>query len=58
MSSLAPGIKGNARLGILKLHRLAEFQVVFDLYLDGRATAAAVTARARKMLEVGLPRLR
>jgi hypothetical protein len=30
----------------------------FDLYLEGKVPAEAVEARAKKMLKIGLPRLR
>jgi hypothetical protein len=50
--------KGKGRYAALRLHRLAEFERVFSLYLEGKTTAAHVTARARAMLEAGLPRLR
>ena len=49
-------IKGRLRLKRLRIHRLLEFQRAFDLYLEGMADADYVKARAKKMLEVGLPR--
>ena len=51
------GIKKD-RLGALRLHRLAEFERAFNGYLEGRVPAAMVREWARKMLEVGLPRLK
>ena len=57
-STIAPGVKGRARLQILRLHRLLEFERVFTLYLEGKTSADYVTARAKKMLDVGLPRLK
>jgi hypothetical protein len=51
-------IKGKPRLEVFKLHRLLEFERVFDLYLKGEALASLVAARAKKMLAVGLPRFR
>ena len=58
-SGIAPGVKNSrARLQILRLHRLLEFERVFTLYLEGKTGADHVTARAKKMLEVGLPRLK
>jgi len=55
-------ISGNrhsrARQGALQLHRLAEFERVFSLYLEGKTSAAHVQTRAKAMLEAGLPRLR
>jgi hypothetical protein len=55
-------ISGNrhskARQATLKLHRLAEFERVFSLYLEGKTTAQHVTNRAKAMLAAGLPRLR
>jgi hypothetical protein len=50
--------KGKNRYAALKLHRLAEFERVFSLYLEGKTTAAHVTSRAKAMLAVGLPRLK
>jgi len=52
------GLKGNRRRVALKLHRLAEFDLAWDAYLNGRVSAVFVTYRAKKMLEVGLPRLK
>jgi hypothetical protein len=52
------GLKGNYRRAALKLHRLAEFDLAWDAYLSGRVSAVFVTYRAKKMLEVGLPRLK
>ena len=46
------------RIGALRLHRLHEFTRIFNLYLDGRVPAELVEARAKKMLAVGLPRLK
>lgn len=43
---------------MLRLHRLAEFERVFSLYLEGKVPASLVAARAKKMLEVGLPKLK
>ncbi len=50
--------KGRARQGALQLHRLYEFEKAFNEYLIGRCPASMVKARAEKMLQVGLPRLR
>jgi len=52
------GLRGSQRLEIVQLHRLLEFDEVFGLYLEGKATAEQVKRRADKMLEVGLPKLR
>jgi hypothetical protein len=52
------GLRGAGRLAALRLHRLVEFERVFDLYLKGKVPASLVTIRAKKMLAVGLPRLR
>ena len=52
------GIKGDARLPLLRLHRLREFQKSFNAYLAGRGSAAQVKRRAELMLQSGLPRLR
>jgi hypothetical protein len=45
----------SARAQLLKMHRLIEFEKAFTAYLEGRVTAAYVTTRVKKMLEVGLP---
>ena len=55
---IATGFKGNQKLEIVKLHRLLEFERVFSLYMEGRASAQQVKYRADKMLAVGLPHLR
>ncbi len=55
---IATKTRGGARYQLLKLHRLLEFEKVFSLYLQGKTTSSHVRQRARKMLEVGLPRLR
>lgn len=55
---IVTGVKGGARLQILRLHRLLEFEKAFSAYLEGKTSAAHVMARAKKMLEVGLPRLK
>lgn len=52
------GLSGPGRIELLKLHRLIEFQKVFDAYLAGRASSSQVKARAEKLLAVGLPRLK
>lgn len=52
---VATGLKGNERLELVRLHRLLEFDKVWELYLQGKTTAAMVKERADKMLEVGLP---
>ena len=57
-NTIAPGRKGEARLQIIRLHRLLEFEWVFTAYLEAKTSADHVAARARKMLEVGLPRLK
>jgi hypothetical protein len=55
---VATGFHGKGKLEVIKLHRLVEFERVFSLYLEGKTTAAHVQARAKAMLEVGLPRLK
>jgi len=50
--------KGKERLSILRLHRLLAFERAFSDYLEGHGTAARVTERAKKMLAVGLPKLK
>jgi len=57
-NSLFAGVRGTARLNLLRLHRLMEFERIFSEYLEGKATATQVKARAKKMLEIGLPRLK
>ena len=55
---IATGIKGRDRLKVIQLHRLLEFERAFTLYLEGKVSSVYVTARAKKMLEVGLPKLK
>jgi len=55
---IATGIKGLARLKVIQLHRLLQFEEAFTLYLEGKVSSVYVTAKAKKMLEVGLPHLR
>lgn len=57
-NTIAPGVKGKARTQLLRLHRLLEFEKAFTAYLEGKATSDHVTARAKKMLEIGLPKLK
>ena len=52
---LATGARGGERLLVMQMHRLLEFQKVFDLYLSGKVDAKKVKERAQKMLDVGLP---
>ncbi len=47
--------QGRARIKIMQLHRLLEFERVFTMYLEGKVTSEYVTIRAKKMLEIGLP---
>ena len=47
-----------ARLNLLRMHRLLQFEQTFDKYLAGEVPASYVTARAKAMLEIGLPRLK
>ena len=50
------GVKNKrARLTLLRMHRLLEFQTAFDDYLAGRCSASHVSMRAKKMLDAGLP---
>lgn len=53
--SIAPGLRGRERLAVMRLHRLLEFEAAFDGYLQGQVSAAVVSSRARKMIEIGLP---
>jgi hypothetical protein len=55
---LATGVKGKARLKLIQLHRLLEFETAFSAYLEGKVTPAYVLVRAKKMLNIGLPRLK
>ena len=55
---IATGARGKQKLEIVKLHRLLEFETTFSAYLEGKATAAQVKARADMMLACGLPRLK
>jgi len=52
---IATRIRGPARLKVLQLHRLLEFERVYTRYMEGKTTASHVKARATKMLAVGLP---
>ena len=51
-------LHGQARKQALRLHRLMMFEESFDAYLAGKVPGTVVTARAKKMLQSGLPRLR
>lgn len=53
--SLAPGVRGPARLLLMRMHRLLEFEQAFDDYLCGKCGAEEVRLRAKKMLAIGLP---
>lgn len=55
MAGIAVGARGAVRLGLVRLHRLAEFARVFTMYLDGKAEADEVVMRFNKLLAVGLP---
>jgi len=51
--------KGNkARLNVLRMHRLLQFEQTFDKYLSSEVPASYVTVRAKAMLSTGLTRLR
>ena len=58
MEIVAKGIGSRTRLRLIQLHRLIEFERVFNLYLKVKATSAQVKKRARLVLRCGLPRLR
>jgi len=47
--SIASGIKGSARLELLRSHRLGAFYEVFNRYCDGKAACGDVQVRAYKM---------
>lgn len=55
MSAIETGTRGAVRLGLVRLHRLAEFARVFGLYLDGQAGPDEVVVRFEKLVAVGLP---
>ena len=57
-NSIATGIHGAARVNLLRLHRLVEFEAAFSAYIAGKVPAAAVAHRRRLMLKIGLPRLK
>ena len=40
------------------MHRLLEFEKAFDAYLEGKVNADFVRERAKKMLQIGLPRFK
>jgi hypothetical protein len=51
MAVLFRGVKkGKARLTLLRMHRLPEFQNAFDAYLRGECTAVYLSDQAKKML--------
>lgn len=52
-------IKGSrARLNLLRMHRLLQFEETYDKYLAGQVPASYVASRAREMLKIGLPKLK
>jgi len=57
VSPIVSNFQGQGRKRLMQMHRLLEFQRAFDGYLAGRVSMAYVTARAKKMLEIGLPKL-
>lgn len=53
---IATGVHNDrARVKLLQLHRLLQFEEAFSSYLEGTATASHVALRAKKMLQAGLP---
>jgi hypothetical protein len=56
--SLTGHLNPAASRQILRLHRLIAFEEAFTGYLEGRTSAEQVKVRARKMLSIGLPRLK
>jgi len=56
--SLYPGYQGRGRRRLIQIHRLLEFEAAFDSYLAGKVSADFVKQRAKKMLEIGLPRFK
>ena len=58
MNVISKGVDGKARLQLLRMHRLLVFHQAFSDYLAGKVLGTYVAERARKMVEVGLPKLR
>lgn len=58
MTVIPKKLRGRSRKSVVQMHRLLEFEKVFDLYLEGKATSRQVEERAKKMLESGLPVLK
>ena len=56
--TIAPGKKGRQRLSILRFHRLAVFEEAFSDYVEGKCSYERLRLRGKKMLEIGLPKLR
>jgi len=56
--SISSGVRGPARMELLRNHRLAVFTRVFGEYIDGRASVDDVQARALKMKEMRRKRRR
>lgn len=54
-NGLLRGLRGAARVRLLQMHRLLQFEDAFNRYLAGTVSADQVRERARKMLEIGLP---
>ena len=58
MSTITGKLKGKKAIRLLQMHRLIAFQKVFDAFLEGKLPAAVVITRAKKMREIGLPKLK
>lgn len=52
------GLTSRAAINVLRLHRLTQFQETFNKYLAGEVSAVYVKIRAKKMLAIGLPKLK
>ncbi|MDD5701315.1 MAG: hypothetical protein PHU23_04605 [Dehalococcoidales bacterium] len=51
------GLRGQTRHELLQIHRVTIFTLALNDYLKGRISAAVLRGRAKKMIEVGLPRM-
>ncbi len=54
-NSIGQGLRGQARKRLMQIHKLSEFGIVFDRYLNGQCGPDLVKKRAKKMLQAGLP---
>jgi len=56
--SITKGVRGQARVELLRNHRLTEFTRVFGQYIDGRASIDDVRVRALKLKQMRRKRSR